>query len=230
MSFTAPLFPRRACQAWTLALARSHRHVCRLRTTAPFHFLRRVCLVAAALLSIGAAAPLHAQHAPFSRIAIAGGPALNVSRSSFHDHWTSGRGGELVAAVPFYLGEAELGTALHRYETVDSDVPRFDALHAFVGWGLDFSTDATYRWHNGLRIGNYRMTFDEDTYSGVRNESELIVGVVSRVDVPVSPAASLFVAARYSRIFTSPRLDLAYVSGGIRLSFATPRWLQTVLR
>lgn len=182
-------------------------------------------LVAGAL----AGRPSSAQE-PFSRVSVSAGGAQNVNRNVFHDYWEPGYGGELVVATPFYLGEAELGVALHRYDVVDPAVPAFDAVLTFLGWGIDLSPVNVISWFNGLRVGNYRMAFDEETFQGVRNESELTLGLQSRIDLHVNRAVGFYVAGRFLRTYTSPRFDTAYVSGGLTLSFDAPGWLRTILR
>lgn len=166
----------------------------------------------------------------FSRITLSGGGDINVYHPRLLPHWNAGRGGHLSASTPFYFGEVEAGVAFHRYDVPSGEVPRFDALMAFGGWGVRLVPAESFSWYNGLRVGNYRMAFDEETFPGIRNESELALGLFTRVDVHLSTALNVFVAGRYNRMYTAPRLDLAYLSGGLAISFESPEWLLTLLR
>lgn len=175
------------------------------------------------------AGPAHAQDA-FSSVSVRAAIITDANRSAIHEYWHPGLGGTLAGSTPFYFGEAEIGAAVHRYEAVDLAVPRFDALLAYVGWGFDLSPIDFVAWYGGVAVGNYRMTFDEETFAGVRNESELTLGLHTRVDLRISPVLSLFAAGRYMRIYTAPRFETAFVGGGIGVTFDTPRWLEILLR
>lgn len=183
-------------------------------------------LLLAALL---AAEPSAAQDA-FSRISLSGGRAYNVNENDFHDSWAVRYAGEAAFATPFYAGEAELGAALHRYDAVGPDVPRFDAVLFYLGWGLDLSPFEVLSWQSGFDVGTYRMTFDEETFPGVRNESEVMLGLNTRIRFNFSRAVSLYAIGRRMRIYTDPRLELTYVSAGIRVTIDSPNWLMTILR
>ncbi len=167
---------------------------------------------------------------PFSRIEIAGGGALNVGNGPIHDYWEPGYGGEISFLTPFYLGSAEAGAAYHRYEEVSGRVPRFDALLVFAGWGLALEPVDWVSWYNGFRLGNNRMTFDEETFPGVKNESEFLVGAQSRVTIRLFKQTGIFGAAHYTQTYTFVRFRTLYVSAGLTTSFGTPSWFQAFLR
>ncbi|MEX0820868.1 MAG: hypothetical protein WD021_01880 [Rhodothermales bacterium] len=166
----------------------------------------------------------------FSRITISGGADATIHSPRLLPDWKPGRGGHLSVSTPFYFGEAEAGAAFHRYDAQTTDVPRFDALMAFVGWGVRLAPAESFSWYNGMRVGSYRMAFDEETFPGIRNESELSIGLQTRIDVHLTPALNVYIAGRYNRTYTAPRLDLAYLSGGLAISLESPEWLVTLLR
>lgn len=186
-------------------------------------------MILSALAAFPATNASNAQEA-FSRVSFSAGGTQNANRNDFHDQWASGNGGEIAFATLFYAGEAEIGVALHRYDAVDPEVPRFDAVWTHLGWSLNLSPFEILSWRNGFDVGNYWMTFDEETFAGVRSESELTLGLLTRLDLHLSRAVSLYAAGRYMQLYTSPRLRMAYISGGLRVTLKSPDWLMTFLR
>lgn len=172
----------------------------------------------------------HGQDDAFSRIEVLAGGNYNVGDSQVHDYWEPGYGGELSFLTPFYLGDAELGGAYHRYEASSGDVPRFDALLVYAGWGIALRPIEAVSWYNGFRIGNNRMTFDEETFPGVKNESEFVLGAQSRLTIRLFKQTGIFGAAHFTQTYTYIRIRTVYVSAGLTTSFAAPSWLQTILR
>ena len=191
-----------------------------------------VCRVAAAVavLCATAAPSARGQHEPFSRVEITGGPVSDVGSSRIHHYWKPGYGGEVSLFTPFYLGYAEAGAAYHRYDVAVSTVPRFDALLVFAGWGMALEPVHWLSWYNGFRIGNSRMTFDEETFPGVQNESEFLLGGQSRLTLRVYKRTGLFGAVHLTQTYTYVRMRTTYVSFGVTTSFSSPSWLRTALR
>lgn len=174
--------------------------------------------------------------APFSTLDVALGGAADVGNALFYeaplfyDYWKPGAGAELSVGTPFYLGDVEVGAGLHRYGSATADVPDFDALRVYAGWGIAFRPETWFGWYNGVRLGVFRMRFDEDTFEGVRNESELFVGFHSRVEVTPVRGWSVFGAVTVQQVYTYIRLRPVYLTGGIRRRLDTPGWLEAVLR
>ena len=182
-------------------------------------------------LLIGFAVPhAHAQE-PYSQVTILGGGVSNVGRSILHRWWKPGYGGEIALATPFHWGSLEGGLALHRYEATDRTVPTFRAGFIFVGWGAETTNTDTWAWYNGLRVGVYRMAFDERTrFPSTRRETEFTLGIHSRVDLHLSPTVHLYVAGHWMRTYTAPRFGATHLAGGLTWTFQSPDWLQTILR
>ncbi len=174
----------------------------------------------------------HAQERPqpFETLELRLGATQNVNSNFLHEFWAHGFGLEGGFTTPFYLGYAEMGGAVHRYRVNESAaVPGFDALLLYAGWGLD---KAFSRLHleGGVRIGNYRMSFDEQTFAGVRTESELALMGHGRLAVQVAGPVSIYAAGGYQKVYTYLRMNLWYASAGLSYRFQTPGWLETVLR
>jgi hypothetical protein len=158
--------------------------------------------------------------------------AQNVNRNFLHEFWTPDPGGEFSVATPFYFGYAEFGGAYHRYRMDHADVPDFDAVLVYAGWGLDLEVARRLRLEAGLRAGNYRMSFDDKDipFAGVRHESELALLVNARVALrPVGPVW-LYVGGSYMKVFTFLRLNLWYASAGLSMRLHSPDWLKDFLR
>lgn len=188
-------------------------------------------LLLVSVLFIGPVASGTAQSpAPFGTVTVQVSGATNVHRNFLHEFWRPGRGGGVSVATPFYLGEAELSVALHRYLRQARTVPSFDAVLLQLGWNLPLRLSSRLRWTNGLGTGIYRMAFDEDDLPGVRNESELAVTLRTRLDVHVAGPWSLHVGGHYTKAFTFHRLKLWYATAGISRRFTTPEWLRAFLR
>ncbi len=186
-----------------------------------------LCLLAAVLL---AGPDALAQPAgPFATLEVAAGGSTDVARSLVDTYWEQGYGAELSVTTPFYAGTAELGGALHRFDARTADVPRFDAVAVFAGWGVELHPVRWAGWYNGVRIGNYRMSFDDDTFAGVRNESELLVGLHSRIDLELG-GWTVFGGVTLQQVYTFIRMRSVHVGGGLRYRMRAPGWLQEVLR
>ncbi|WP_456427219.1 hypothetical protein [Rhodocaloribacter sp.] len=172
--------------------------------------------------------PLHAQ--PFETLEWSVTGTVNVNRNFLHEFWRAEPGGGLNLTTPFYLGFAEAGGLLYRYGTKSGGVPRFDALLLYAGWGLRLKLAPRLAWQNGFRVGNYRMRFDDDTFAGVRNESELALALHSSLHLRLSERVAVRVSGSYTKVFTFLRLKLFHVSAGVSYRMRTPGWLREFLR
>lgn len=167
---------------------------------------------------------------PFETLTLSAGGATSLAHGLFHAYWKPGYGGELTLGTPFYFGVAEGGVALHRYEILRPDVPRFDALLAYVGWSVAVRPARRLTWLTGVRVGNYRMSFDDDTFAGIRNESELTLGLHSRLQARVTEHWSIYGGASLLQTYTYIRLRNVYLSAGLSRRMTTPGWLRTFLQ
>lgn len=145
-----------------------------------------------------------------------------------HQYWEPGYGGDVSVATPFYAGVAEAGGSLHRYGA-QAEVPRFDALLVFAGWGAALTPVRPLSLYAGIRVGNYRMMFDHDTYAGVRNESEVTLGVHTRADLRLGNGWTAYASGSFLQTYTYIRLRSVYVGAGISRTVRTPGWLRDLL-
>ena len=170
------------------------------------------------------------QAQPFETVAIRVGGTANVYENFLHVFWERGVGGEASVATPFYLGYVEAGGAFHRYGVVQPTVPAFDAVLVFAGWGLRLDLAERLWIEAGPRIGTYRMTFDEVTFTGVKNESELMLGVGARASLRLAGPLAVHAGGSYQKVYTFVRLNLWYATAGLSYRLRSPEWLKDVLR
>ena len=192
--------------------------------------MRCALLLLLLILPFSARAQVIPRAEPFSTISIAAGGTYNVSRSVIHDFWKPGYGGELSLSTPFYFGQAEAGGAFHTYDVADPSVPRFDAILLFAGWGVAVSPIPYFSWYNGFRLGNNRMTFDDDTFPGIRTESEFMLGLNSRLDLLLLQGVGVFGSASLSQTYTFIRFRTVYVTAGLTYRAPSPEWVKSFLR
>jgi hypothetical protein len=194
--------------------------------------LRPTGRAACALLGLACLlpAPGYGQGRSFEWIEVSAGLTGDAGRSTYQSYWQRGYGGELSVATPLFAGQAEAGAALHRYATRLERIPRFDAFFAFAGWGVALAPSPHVGWYNGFRLGNYHMRFDEETFTGVRNESELAIALQSRLDLSPVRGWTLFGSVTLQQVYTYIRLRQVYVTAGLRHRMDSPRWLEAFLR
>jgi len=170
---------------------------------------------------------------PYSRLHVQPGITYNTNRTQLHEDWQPGFGPQLVMAVPFYAGYLEAVAAFHIYRPLaTSDVPAFNALMLQLGWGLEQPMASWLTVAAGVRVGNYGMGFDTngDLERAEVNESELVTAAQVQLAAHLTDRWSLVAATSYQRTFTRIRMDLVYATVGLRYSFDSPSWLQTLLR
>jgi len=194
--------------------------------------LRRPGLVLALLLLGPTPATVAAQdrRAPFETLEVMVVGATNVNHNFLHTFWKPHTGGGLVLTTPFYLGTAEVGGLYHEYTPRSEGRPLFNAFFLFAGWGLHARPTARISWYNGFRVGNYRMSFDEDTFSGTRNESELTFALQSRLSLSLSSRIAVHLEGGYQKTYTFLRLKLFFVSAGLSYRLHSPAWLKELLQ
>lgn len=188
----------------------------------------RRALLAALLAALAPAAGAQSP-APFAhldvRVAVtaeAPGPTL------FHEFWRPGTGAAAMVSTPFYGGAAELGVVAARYGAVAAAQPDFTGVLTYAGWGLGARLGRV-ALHGGVRVGVHRMTFEEDTFVSVRNESELALGAAGRAELEVASGWAVFGEAAWTKTYTYLRLQQVRGTAGLRARLTTPGWLRRVL-
>lgn len=168
---------------------------------------------------------------PFSVIEVRLSEVTNLHSGRLHAYWNLGNGLELAFATPIPTGFLELGAAAHRYEPRVGR-PGLTALWLYAGWGGRLRVADWFGVSGSARLGNYRMTFDDEEaeFRGVLTESELGRMFASSVDLRITGPLSLFASAGHIRVYTRQRLSLWFASAGLRYVLRTPEGLKTFLR
>lgn len=162
----------------------------------------------------------------------AGGQSSLHATPRFEEFWSTGRGGWLTVATPFFAGRADLHMAAHRYGTVDPEAPTFTGLMFTVGWSLPVDVLDRLEVAAGFRTGLYTMRFDEAREERRKSpvESEMVVAPHVQVALRVAEGWQVYASVQHLRVFVRDRLALTYSGLGVRHTFGTPNWLQTFLR
>ena len=195
-------------------------------------FFRHVRMVLLLCATATVASTSTAQRAEsFSVIEVRLSEVTNLHSGALHAHWNLGNGLELAFATPIPVGFLELGTAVHRYEPRVGR-PGLTALWLYAGWGGRLRVADWFGVSVSARLGNYRMTFDDEEaeFRGVLTESELGRMFASSVDLQISGPLSIIASAGHIRVYTRQRLSLWFASAGLRYKLRTPEGLKTFLR
>ncbi len=72
-------------------------------------------------------------------------------------------------------------------------------------------------------------TDDPDLAKEVRTESEIGLGLQTRLGYPLSRGWSILVTGDYRRIYTHKRIDYLFIGGGVSYKFESPGWLREFL-
>ena len=189
----------------------------RIARNGPLLFLVQVGLIGTA-----------AAQEPFSQVGIEVGATVNMNRNSFHEYWKAGRGGGLTLTTPFYWGTLEMGTTVHRYRA-RTEVTGFGVAWAYAGLRKGWRLTEAVSVQPGLRLGIYRMSFDDakTSFSGVATESDLTLGTSMAVRYALKKFLLAFARVDYVRVHTRPLLHFWYVSSGIAFDIGAGRAWRT---
>ncbi|MDE2732032.1 MAG: hypothetical protein OXU68_13930 [Bacteroidota bacterium] len=175
------------------------------------------------LVQIGLIGTAAAQE-PFSRVGAELGATFNMNRNGFHDYWKSGRGGGVTLTTPFYWGTLEMGATVHRYHA-KADVTEFGVVWAYTGVRKGWQLAEAVSVQPGIRLGMYRMSFDdaETSFYGVATESDLTLSSGAVVRYELKEYLLAFVRVDFVRVHTRPLLHYWYLSGGIAFDLEAGR-------
>ena len=109
--------------------------------------------------------------------------------------------------------------------------PDYLNIFLYLGWGLEFEILKGFTWYNGIQIGNYQMYFDDyEIHESQRIESELGVGLSTRVGFNIKNSWMVQGILTYQYVYTKKPLEFLILKAGIGYGFDTPKWLQEFLK
>jgi len=181
------------------------------------------------LVLILAAVPGFAQ-APFSTLEFRTLGSLNINQSLLHTRWHPARGIKWSIATPFYAGDWDINLGIHRFDA-SADVPGFRALWISSGWGFEVPVHTRITLKQVIRIGNYRMSFDDasTSFSGESSESDFVGSAGVLGSFKFSHKWFLFAETEYLRVQTQPLMHLWFTSAGIGYRIQTGKTVKTFL-
>lgn len=170
--------------------------------------------------------------APFSELAIRGSALRIRPDARFDTLYSAHLGGRLEVETPAGFGvfalSAERATFAARHLPSRTD---FDATILALGWGLPAVTTPSVRLSAGGRVGEMLMGFHDTTVdAGVRNESELYLGVYATATLRLPHRLGLTASASYGHVHLNVPLHLASFTAGLEYRVDTPAWLRDILR
>lgn len=173
---------------------------------------------------------LYAQE-PFSYFKLGISGTINPNREKFHEYWQPKLGFEGNVESPFHFGNIQTGVLYLPFRGKDVSYPNFESLYIYAGWNVELNLLSRLSWINGFRVGTYRMSFvDYNTNYPERSESELGVGLDSKLSL--SPFGNFFIifSGTYMTIFTAKKIHLVFTSIEIAYRFYSPKWLTDFLK
>lgn len=175
--------------------------------------------------------PASAQKTAFSELDFFVHKIENISNNdAFFRYWKAGSGLKTGVNAPFYLGRAELGIEYHSYPVKQDDIPVMKALYFYSGWSYPFQK-AGFTLSPGVRLGNYRMIFDDNRspFRSESDESEFSTGFTVNAQYLIANKIGVSLSASHTTVHTYNKLYLVYVGGGIMLRLQTSEKVSHVL-
>jgi hypothetical protein len=190
-------------------------------------------LVSALLWAPLAQAPTAAAQqgpAPFETLDLSIQLLADIHQGRLQRDWSPGPALGLGVAMPFYLGNAELGVQLSHPSARHASLPSFRSRFVYVGWSGTRELGRRLRAEVGVRAGIVGLSFDVDTLPAFRqHESEPALS--ARGALRWTPSAPWFTeaAVAWHTVFTEPRIEQIFLSAGVGRRFGTPTWLRDFL-
>lgn len=198
--------------------------------------LRRQLFGAACFTVMFPVAPLRAQDAvarsadaPYASVTVALSASRQASSGRLEDYWDAGSGARLDIHMPFHFGEAGITATTLRYDSRSPEQPGFRAILVGANWRFPLGASRRIRPSLAVEAGNFMTIFDGEQAKGLGKESEIYVGAGASLAIAIAGGTAITLGADARHVFTSTPVRLASVRAGVAHTFATPRWLRTVV-
>ena len=170
-----------------------------------------------------------AQSKAFSATEVTIEGAFDLENDRLYDDWKYDGSAGIRVSFPFHIGRLHVVARAQRFQARTAAVPKFNAIHLWLGLGLPIIDSSRFRFESVIGVGNYYMRFDEATLQGIKNESEFAVSAMQLAQLHVSNRVSLHVGGSVSRVYTFIRMNIVQANAGITVRLQTPSWLKGFL-
>jgi hypothetical protein len=198
--------------------------------SAPARWRRLIPVLLCALVAQAPAAAAQQRPAPFETLDLSIELLADIHQGTLQRDWSPGPALGIGLAVPFYLGNAELGVQLARPSARRSSLPNFRSLFVYAGWSGTQELGRRLRAEAGVRAGLVALSFDAENIPAFRqHESE--PALTARGALRWTPLAPWFTeaAVAWHTVFTEPQIQQIFLSAGVGRRFRTPTWLRDFL-
>ena len=155
----------------------------------------------------------------------------NLNHNTFNQYWDPAYGGKISIETPFYYGTIHSGVELYPFNGKNESYPDFFSAYFFLGWSKDIQVVSGIHWYGGLRVGSYRMSFDDDEINETQVvESELGFGLDSWLKLDISSAWAIHCRFCYLVVYTKKHLEFTMFSAGFSYTFDSPQWFKEFLK
>ena len=187
-------------------------------------------LLQCALVASAHTAAAQQRVAPFETLDLSIELLADIHQGRLQRDWSPGPALGIGLAMPFYLGNAELGVQLARPSARQATLPDFRSLFVYVGWSGTRELGQRLRAEAGVRAGIVGLSFDVDSIPAFRrHESEPVLAARGALRwVPRDPWFTEAAVAWHS-VFTEPRMEQIFLAAGVGRRFRTPTWLRDFL-
>ncbi len=197
----------------------------------------RICaqprLIVTALLLFLSAPRIVAQQSgnEFTSIQFGLGPVLQANTTDIDTAWKSGTGIELFLAMPFYLGDIQVGFQLIPHSVITPGVPRFISRYLYLDWRMPVRIVDRLHWSGAIRLGVVQLSFKvpDASWHGT-TEHELGTGFMTSLDWAFLDNWSARISAVRRKTWFFKPLHQTFISFSILRRFASPEWLRELLR
>ena len=191
---------------------------------------RLVVALLCALVAPAHTAAAQQRWTPFETLELSIELLADIHQGRLQRDWSPGLALGIGLALPFYLGNAELGVQLARPSARQAPLPDFRSLFVYVGWSGTRKLGRRLRAEAGVRAGVVGLSFDVDTIPAFRrHESEPALTARGALCWTLRDPWFTEAAVAWHSVFTEPRIEQIFLSAGVGRRFRTPTWLRDFL-
>ena len=204
-------------------------------------FIRKLLLIPLllGLLFLGNYAMAQSGEQAFENISVEFSYQNSINENVFHEYWSSNPAFEAKLKTPFYAGEFFISGKYSKFHSFN-DLPDFDNIQANVGWGMKFPllNRVKFGTHTGVLFSMMKFTNvsgehqqrAEKSFGSRSPESEIGFLLGADISYEFGDHGSIHILWNRNIVYTRHKMKLNYIGIGVSRSFATPHWLQEILK